>query len=104
LGEFSTAEGFEEGSAEADEHDEAPETTPSFATHKAAAVEPPPRVYTEEPAAPDVHLAPEPEVAKAPATSDEAERAPVAYNVPPPHEVSGPTSNPRKGWWRRLTK
>ena len=31
----------------------------------------------------------------------EAERAPVAYNVSPPHEVSGPAPNPRRGWWRR---
>ena len=31
----------------------------------------------------------------------EAERAPAAYNVSPPHEVSGPTPNPRRGWWRR---
>ena len=31
----------------------------------------------------------------------EAERAPAAYNVSPPHEVSGPASNPRRGWWRR---
>jgi hypothetical protein len=40
-----------------------------------------------------------------PATSEEAEaeaeRAPVAYNVSPPHEVSGPAPNPRRGWWRR---
>ena len=31
----------------------------------------------------------------------EAERTPVAYNVSPPHEVSGPAPNPRRGWWRR---
>ena len=31
----------------------------------------------------------------------ESERAPVAYNVSPPQEVSGPASNPRRGWWRR---
>jgi hypothetical protein len=40
----------------------------------------------------------------APAASEaetEAERAPAAYNVSPPHEVSGPASNPRRGWWRR---
>jgi hypothetical protein len=39
----------------------------------------------------------------APAAEAEAEteRAPVAYNVSPPHEVSGPTPNPRRGWWRR---
>jgi hypothetical protein len=37
-----------------------------------------------------------------PAESEsEAERTPIAYNVPPPREVSGPTPNPRRGWWRR---
>jgi ribonuclease E len=39
-----------------------------------------------------------------PSTSEaeaEAERARVAYNVSPPHEVSGPVPNPRRGWWRR---
>jgi ribonuclease E len=34
-------------------------------------------------------------------TQSEPERAPVAYNVPPPQEVSGPAPNPRRGWWRR---
>src|SRR6185312_716169 len=29
------------------------------------------------------------------------ERAPIAYNVSPPHDVSGPAPNPRRGWWRR---
>jgi ribonuclease E len=45
-------------------------------------------------------------VSAAPSTSEaeaeaEAERARVAYNVSPPHEVSGPVPNPRRGWWRR---
>lgn len=31
----------------------------------------------------------------------ESERSPTAYNVSPPHEVSGPPTNPRRGWWRR---
>ena len=31
----------------------------------------------------------------------DTERTPVAYNVSPPHEVSGPAPNPRRGWWRR---
>jgi len=31
----------------------------------------------------------------------EPERAPIAYNVSPPHDVSGPAPNPRRGWWRR---
>ncbi len=50
-----------------------------------------PEVVTVAPPAP---AEPQPEPA-------EAERAPIAYNVPPAHEVSGPTSNPRRGWWRR---
>jgi uncharacterized membrane protein len=44
------------------------------------------------------------EAPPAPAASEadaEVERTPAAYNVPPPHDVSGPTPNPRRGWWRR---
>ncbi len=33
-------------------------------------------------------------------TPEETQR-PAAYNVPPPHEVTGPPPNPRRGWWRR---
>jgi hypothetical protein len=44
--------------------------------------------------------APEPP-AESSAESGDAERAPAAYNVSPAHEVSGPTANPRRGWWRR---
>jgi ribonuclease E len=29
------------------------------------------------------------------------ERQPVQYNIPEPHEVTGPPPNPRRGWWRR---
>ncbi|HEY1505473.1 MAG TPA: Rne/Rng family ribonuclease [Stellaceae bacterium] len=42
-----------------------------------------------------------PAAAAASEAEGETERAPVAYNVSPPHEVSGPTPNPRRGWWRR---
>lgn len=49
--------------------------------------------------------APAKEGPPAPSTASEAEaeaeRAPVAYNVSAPHEVSGPAPNPRRGWWRR---
>ncbi len=31
----------------------------------------------------------------------EEERHPVQYNIPEPHEVTGPPANPRRGWWRR---
>ncbi|HKR20605.1 MAG TPA: hypothetical protein VJS41_10755, partial [Stellaceae bacterium] len=31
----------------------------------------------------------------------EAERQPIQHNVPPAHEITGPASNPKKGWWRR---
>ncbi|MGH6977025.1 MAG: hypothetical protein ACREED_08370, partial [Stellaceae bacterium] len=48
---------------------------------------PAPRVANPEPA-------PEP----APA---EAERQPIQHNVPPAHDVTGPSGNPKKGWWRR---
>jgi ribonuclease E len=37
----------------------------------------------------------------APAVENEPERAPVAYNVAPAQEVTGPAPNPRRGWWRR---
>lgn len=41
---------------------------------------------------------PEPKPESAPV---EAERQPIQHNVPPAHEVTGPASNPKKGWWRR---
>ena len=52
-----------------------------------SAYEPPPRASAPE-------AAPEP----APA---EPERQPVQHNVPPAHDVTGPASSPKKGWWRR---
>lgn len=45
---------------------------------------------------------PAPETPAAPGEAEgDTERTPVAYNVSPPHEVSGPAPNPRRGWWRR---
>ncbi|HXR88062.1 MAG TPA: ribonuclease E/G [Stellaceae bacterium] len=45
---------------------------------------------------------PAPETPSAPSEAEgDTERTPVAYNVSPPHEVSGPAPNPRRGWWRR---
>ena len=41
-----------------------------------------------------------PEPAPEPAQA-ETERQPVQHNVPPAHDVTGPASNPKKGWWRR---
>jgi len=38
------------------------------------------------------NTAPEPEV---------EQQRPAAHNVSPPHEVTGPPPNPRRGWWRR---
>ncbi len=59
-----------------------------------------------EPIAESAPPAPSPKEAPAapPAASEaeaEAERTPAAYNVSPPHDVSGPAPNPRRGWWRR---
>ncbi|HEV2265179.1 MAG TPA: Rne/Rng family ribonuclease [Stellaceae bacterium] len=41
---------------------------------------------------------PEPRPEPAPV---EAERQPIQHNVPPAHEITGPASAPKKGWWRR---
>ncbi len=96
LGEFA-AEAYEPPEeARAETREEAPQPPieiprarepqpPEFQIHAPQASEAPAAPQREEPAA-------EPE---------EAERSPVAYNVPPPHEVSGPPPNPRRGWWRR---
>jgi ribonuclease E len=54
---------------------------------------PPPAPVTAAPVARQ-EPTPEPEPA-------EAERAPVAYNIPPAQEVVGPPPNPKRGWWRR---
>jgi ribonuclease E len=64
------------------------ETQPSAA----AAESPAPAPATETPPAPP----PAPSEPEA-----EPERTPIAYNVSPTHEVSGPAPNPRRGWWRR---
>ncbi|MDE2228935.1 MAG: Rne/Rng family ribonuclease [Alphaproteobacteria bacterium] len=53
-----------------------------------------PPAYEPTPRAAAAERAPEP----APA---EAERQPIQHNVPPAHDVTGPASNPKKGWWRR---
>jgi len=47
----------------------------------------------------DTAAEPEPAAAAAPPAEDE--RQPVQYNIPEPHEVTGPPTNPRRGWWRR---
>jgi ribonuclease E len=65
-----------------------------------------PAPHETQPAAESV--APPPpamETPPAPSAASEAEgeeeRAPATYNVSPPHDVSGPPPNPRRGWWRR---
>jgi ribonuclease E len=56
---------------------------------QSAAEAPPPR-----------NEAPAPQLPAAPAEAA-PERTPIAYNVPPAQDVSGPPANPRRGWWRR---
>ncbi len=76
------------------------EAPPVAAAPKVAPPEPPAHDYTPQPKAPPVvEAAPAPAVGAEQAA--ETERVPAAYNVPPPHEVSGPVDNPRRGWWRR---
>ena len=43
-------------------------------------------------------VSPEPQPEPAPA---ETEHQPIQHNAPPAHEITGPASNPKKGWWRR---
>ena len=65
-----------------------------MAEHEIASAAPPvdaPRAANPEPR-------PEPPREPAPV---EAERQPIQHNVPPAHEITGPASNPKKGWWRR---
>jgi ribonuclease E len=57
-------------------------------------------VPVEPSSTPQPPLATRPEPAPEPAPV-ETERQPVQHNVPPAHEVTGPASNPKKGWWRR---
>ncbi|HLI19955.1 MAG TPA: hypothetical protein VKV32_02485, partial [Stellaceae bacterium] len=60
----------------------------------------PPRQETAYPETPTP--APPPEAPPpTPEPANAAERAPSAYNVAPPQEVTGPAANPRRGWWRR---
>jgi ribonuclease E len=59
-------------------------------------VKPVARAHEEAPVS-----APTPAPIAAPAESEPAERTPIAYNVPPPVEVTSPPANPRRGWWRR---
>ena len=72
----------------------AAEAEPELApVSQSAAEAPPPRSETP---------APQPAAATAQSEAEpEPERAPIAYNVPPAQEVSGPAPNPRRGWWRR---
>ncbi|MDE1903804.1 MAG: ribonuclease E/G [Alphaproteobacteria bacterium] len=54
----------------------------------------------EAPPPPPVPRAANPEPKPEPAPV-ETERQPIQHNVPPAHEITGPASNPKKGWWRR---
>ncbi len=60
-----------------------------------------PELPLEAPRAAAPPVAPPVPAREQPAQPEEPERSPVAYNVPPPHDVSGPPPNPRRGWWRR---
>ncbi|MGH6995609.1 MAG: hypothetical protein ACREES_07915, partial [Stellaceae bacterium] len=62
------------------------------AAHDAPPVEAPPPLPAPRAANP----ASEPEP-----TPVETERQPIQHNVPPAHEITGPASNPKRGWWRR---
>ena len=48
-----------------------------------------------------VEVTPPPEPAAAPQGANEGPRHAVSVPVPT-HEVSGPPSNPKRGWWRRI--
>ncbi len=78
----------------------APPSVPSVALSPSEFAPPP----HEEQAPVAAEVAPAPRAAEEkPQAATEEERAPVAYNMPAPHEVSGPPPNPRRGWWRRRT-
>ncbi|MDE1904767.1 MAG: hypothetical protein KGI46_12980 [Alphaproteobacteria bacterium] len=62
------------------------------AAHDAPPVEAPPPPPAPRAANPGPKLEP---------TPVETERQPIQHNVPPAHEITGPASNPKKGWWRR---
>jgi len=75
---------------------------PDAAGHEVVSAAPPverdaPLVETPPPPEPRA-ASPEPTPEPAPG---EAERQPIQHNVPPAHEITGPASNPKKGWWRR---
>jgi ribonuclease E len=75
---------------------EADTIEPVTLDHEAAQHEVEPAAETSPPHAPTKERTPAPGEAET-----ESERPPVAYNVSPTHEVSGPATNPRRGWWRR---
>jgi hypothetical protein len=94
-------------SGPAEEFGEEPDFVSAEATAEPETVEPMPPL-SQEPASREPQPAatqaapPRKETPSQPTPSDnEAERTPIAYNVPPPQEVSGPAPNPRRGWWRR---
>ena len=69
------------------------------AAHETTAFTPPAERY-----APPVEASqppPAPRAANPEPAPVEAERQPIQHNVPPAHDVTGPSSNPKKGWWRR---
>ena len=61
----------------------------------------PPAEPEFEPAPRQVAASSKPEAEAEAEAEGGAERVPAQYNVPPAHEVTGPASNPRRGWWRR---
>jgi len=75
---------------------------PDVAEHETAPAAPQPThdaPPAEAPPPPPPRAAnPEPRQEPAPV---ETERQPIQHNVPPAHEITGPASNPKKGWWRR---
>ncbi|MDE2513559.1 MAG: ribonuclease E/G [Alphaproteobacteria bacterium] len=69
------------------------------AAHETTAFTPPAERY-----APPVEASqppPAPRAANPEPAPVDAERQPIQHNVPPAHDVTGPSSNPKKGWWRR---
>ena len=62
---------------------------------------------TDAPAAAPVEAAPSPAEERAPAEPSPADVAEPPRHVAsadvPTHEVTGPVSNPKRGWWRRVT-
>jgi ribonuclease E len=89
--EFVAAEEIPEGDVVEPTEEVQPETQPHAAERPASA--PTAKETPPAPAAVPPANTGEPEA--------ETERTPVAYNVSPPLEVTGPAPNPRRGWWRR---